>query len=174
MGGTIEQKAVKHIFLLNIIMERLATTCQVLYDKDLLDKKNEIIKLKNKLAAETVPKILYENEEEWNNLKTESIKICQQGVRDFITDREYPFMRDFGINPGRMTSAYSHQILSQNTPDLESFLFGIGTSNLVKPYKNPPMLVNKVDTIKFFNQIDAQMPVPLVIEKRQRPSGPFS
>ena len=36
-----------------------------------------------------------------------------------------------------MTSAYSHKILSQNTPDLESFLFGIGTTNLVKPYKIP-------------------------------------
>ena len=83
------------------------------------------------------------------------------------------FLPDFGINPGKMGSAYSHKILSQNTPDLESFLFGIGTTNLVKPYRNPPMLVNKVDTIKFFKQTEAQMPVPLVIENRQRPVGPF-
>jgi hypothetical protein len=87
-------------------MERLATACQVLYDKDLLDKKNEIIKLNNKLAEETVPKILYENQEEWDNLKTESIKICQRGVRDFISDKEYPFMRDFGINPGQYDGLY--------------------------------------------------------------------
>jgi hypothetical protein len=84
------------------------------------------------------------------------------------------FLPDFGINAGKMSGAYSHKILSQNTPDLESFLFGIGTTNLVKPYRNPPMLVNKVDTIKFFNQTNAQMPIPLVVEKRQRPTGPFS
>ena len=89
-----------------------------------------------------------------------------------IPDRS--LLPDFGINAGNMAGAYSHKILSENTPDLESFLFGIGSSNLVKPYRNPPLLVNKVDTIKFFNQTDAIMPVPLVIEKRQRPIGPFS
>ena len=87
-------------------MEMLAVTCQTLYDVDLLDKKNEIIKLKNELSEKTMPKILYENQEEWDNLKTESIKICQQGVRDFITDREYPFMRNFGINPGQYDGLY--------------------------------------------------------------------
>ena len=84
----------------------LAITCQTLYDVDLLDKKNEIIKLKNELSEKTMPKILYENQDEWDNLKTESIKICQQGVRDFINEREYPFMRDFGINPRQYDGLY--------------------------------------------------------------------
>ena len=35
------------------------------------------------------------------------------------------------------------------------------------------MLINKMDDIKFFNQTDAIMPTPLVIENRQRPVGPF-
>jgi hypothetical protein len=117
-------------------------------------------------------------------LRNSQGQYCNDQKREHL-EREYlvykgqvlpniSYLPDFGINPGRMTSAYSHKILSQNTSDLESFLFGIGSTNLVKPYKNPPMLVNKVDTIKFFNQTDAQMPVPLVIEKRQRPTGPFS
>jgi len=70
--------------------------------------------------------------------------------------------------------ATNHKILSNNTPDLESYLFGIGASNLVKPNNKPPMLINKMDDIKFFNQTDAIMPTPLVIENRQRPVGPFS
>ena len=80
----------------------------------------------------------------------------------------------FGINAGNMAGAYTHNILSQNTADLESFLFGIGASNLVKPYQNPPMNINTLETFTLFNKTDAQMPVPLVIDNRQRPTGPFS
>jgi len=87
-------------------MEKLATTSQVLYEKDLLDKANEIVKLKKELNDNILPKIVYENYEEWETLKTEAIKICQRGVRDFITDKEYPFMRDFGINPGQYDGLY--------------------------------------------------------------------
>lgn len=87
-------------------MEKLSTTCKVLYDKDLLDKANEIVKLKKELNSNILPKIVYENYEEWETLKTEAIKICQGGVRDFITDIEYPFMRDFGINPGQYDGLY--------------------------------------------------------------------
>ena len=87
-------------------MEMLAVTCQTLYDVDLLDKKNEIIKLKNELNDNILPKILYENYEEWETLKTEAINICKEGVRSFISDGEYPFMRDFGINPGQYEGLY--------------------------------------------------------------------
>tara|TARA_B100001093_G_C26781547_1_gene994855 strand:+ start:1044 stop:1415 length:372 start_codon:yes stop_codon:yes gene_type:complete len=89
-----------------------------------------------------------------------------------VPDRSY--LPGFGINAGNMAGAYNHKILSNNTPDLESYLFGIGASNLVKPNNKPPMLINKMDDIKFFNQTDAIMPTPLVIENRQRPVGPFS
>lgn len=81
---------------------------------------------------------------------------------------------DFGINMGNMAGAYSNKVLSQNTPDLESYLFGIGSSNLVKPYQKPALRINNLDTLQFFQKTKAQMPVPLVIEKRQRPIGPFS
>ena len=87
-------------------MEMLAVTCQTLYDVDLLDKKNEIVKIKKELNDNILPKILYENYEEWETLKTEAIKICQEGVRSFISDREYTFMRAFGINPGQYEGLY--------------------------------------------------------------------
>ena len=87
-------------------MERLATTCQVLYDKDLLDKQKQIVKMKKELNDNILPKIIYENMEEWENLKTEAIKICQEGVEGFICNVEYPYMRDFGINPGQYEGLY--------------------------------------------------------------------
>lgn len=78
-------------------MEKLAVTCQVLYDNDLLDKQNEIVKIKKELNDNILPKILYENYEEWETLKTEAINICKEGVRSFISDREYPWgWKDFG------------------------------------------------------------------------------
>jgi hypothetical protein len=63
-------------------MEMLAVTCQTLYDVDLLDKKNEIVKIKKELNNNILPKILYENYEEWETLKTEAIRICQVETRD--------------------------------------------------------------------------------------------
>ncbi len=81
-------------------MERFAVTCQVLYDNDLLDKQNQMVKIKKELNDNIIPKILYEDFEEWETLKTEAIIICQEGIRRFISDGEYRFMRDFGINPG--------------------------------------------------------------------------
>ena len=87
-------------------MEKLAVTCQVLYDNDLLNKQNEIVKIKKELNDNILPKILYENYEEWETLKTEAINICKEGVRSFISDGEYPFMRDFGINPGQYEGLY--------------------------------------------------------------------
>jgi hypothetical protein len=70
------------------------------------DKKNEIVKIKKELNDNILPKILYENYEEWETLKIEAIKICQEGVRSFLSDREYTFMRAFGINPGQYEGLY--------------------------------------------------------------------
>ena len=87
-------------------MERFAVTCQVLYDNDLLDKQNQMVKIKKELNDNIIPKILYEDFEEWETLKTEAIIICQEGIRRFISDGEYRFMRDFGINPGQYEGLY--------------------------------------------------------------------
>lgn len=81
---------------------------------------------------------------------------------------------DFGINAGNMAGGYTHNILSNNTADLESYLFGIGTSNMVIPYKKPQASLNNLDNLKFYNKPGYCMPNPLVVEKRQRPTGPFS
>ena len=79
-----------------------------------------------------------------------------------------------GINAGNMAGAYTHSILSNNTADLESYLFGIGTSNLVKTFRKPVQRLNTLDNLNFFEKPGYSMPHPLVVENRQRPIGPFS
>ena len=64
-------------------MEMLAVTCQTLYDVDLLDKKNEIVKIKKELNDNILPKILYENYEEWETLKTRSYKNLSRRRKKF-------------------------------------------------------------------------------------------
>jgi hypothetical protein len=82
-------------------------------------------------------------------------------------------MPDLGINVGNMAGGYTHNILSNNTADLESYLFGIGTSNLVKTFNKPNPKLNQLDNLKFFEKPGYNMPNPLVVENRQRPTGPF-
>ena len=49
-------------------MHKLAFTCKILYDIDILDKNNEIIKIKEQLnLIKGVPKIKY-NDKEWTKL----------------------------------------------------------------------------------------------------------
>lgn len=79
-------------------MEKLAMTCQVLYDVDLLNAKKEVCKIRKQLKENTVPKIIYKDNEEFENLRIEAIKICQQGVREMLSnDTELYMMREYGI-----------------------------------------------------------------------------
>tara|TARA_X000000950_G_scaffold285203_1_gene390442 strand:- start:2367 stop:2741 length:375 start_codon:yes stop_codon:yes gene_type:complete len=79
-----------------------------------------------------------------------------------------------GTNPGNMSSGYYHNVLSNNTSDIESYLYGIGQENMIKKFDVRPEL-NKLNEQKFFNAPqNVIIPQPLVIEKYQRPDAPFS
>ena len=59
--------------------------------------------------------------------------------------------------------------MSYNAPDIESFLFGINSTNLVQP---APCLVPELKTLQSANIYEKGktfIPEPLVIEKNQRP-----
>ena len=90
--------------------------------------------------------------------------------------RTVPFMSAFptaGINMPRMNNGYINNVLSNNACDIESSLLGIGSSNLInkKPIVVPKL--NKLKNAKYFDRPNIYMPDPLVIEKNQRPKGPF-
>ena len=79
-----------------------------------------------------------------------------------------------GINMPMMTNGYNNNILSNNAPDIESVLFGIGSTNLVKTKEAVKPELNCMKNIKFFNRLETTLPNPLVMHKNQRPIGPFS
>lgn len=82
---------------------------------------------------------------------------------------------DLGINMQGLPGGYNSHLLSNNTADIESNLFGIGATNLAKPKShrfNPS--INNRNNCKFFDRPAFVMPSNLVVDNNQRPSGPFS
>jgi len=78
-----------------------------------------------------------------------------------------------GINMPMMTNGYNNNLLSNNASDIESALFGIGSTNLVKTKEPVKPELNCINNIKFFNRLQTTLPNPLVIHNHQRPIGPF-
>jgi len=70
-----------------------------------------------------------------------------------------------GLNPAQIP----WNKLSYNAPDIESFLFGINSTNLVSP---APCLVPelaKLSSTNIYEKEPVYVPEPLVVEKNQRP-----
>jgi len=70
-----------------------------------------------------------------------------------------------GLNPGQLPWT----ALSNNPADIESFLFGINSTNLVTP---APWLTPELKTLQTTNIFKSKpviMPVPQAIPKNQRP-----
>ena len=70
-----------------------------------------------------------------------------------------------GLNPGQMPV----NTLSQNSADIESFLFGINSSNLVSPAENLTPRLNDLQSQHLYKKSTVFIPEPLIIEKNQRP-----
>ena len=59
--------------------------------------------------------------------------------------------------------------LSHNAPDIESFLFGINSTNLVKPAPTFVPELTKLESSNIYKTPVTYIPEPLVILKNQRP-----
>jgi len=79
-----------------------------------------------------------------------------------------------GINPGNMRGGFYNNILSNNASNIESNLYGIRQIDLTQPQSNFKPSLNTLKEQTFFNTPNVFVPEPLVIEKEQRPVGPFS
>ena len=79
-----------------------------------------------------------------------------------------------GINPGNMRGGFYNNILSNNASNIESNLYGIRQIDLTKPKSNFTPSLKILNEQTFFNTPNLFIPEPLVIEKNQRPVGPFS
>ena len=82
-------------------------------------------------------------------------------------------MPGLGVNMAMMINGYNNNVLSRNASDVESALFGINSTNLVKP--RPPVYcqAKTLPVASFFPLPKKFIPEPLVVEKCQRPIGPF-
>jgi len=78
---------------------------------------------------------------------------------------ERPAFPALGYRPTHM----SRDTLSNNSVDIESFLYGINSTNLVNPQPPVKPQLKTVPTIDFFERLPIIMPLPLVVEKNQRP-----
>jgi len=70
-----------------------------------------------------------------------------------------------GLNPAQIPRTQ----LSHNPVNIESYLFGIDSTNLVKPrvYEQPEL--KQLQSLQIIDRMPMVMPEPLVIEKEQRP-----
>ena len=70
-----------------------------------------------------------------------------------------------GLNPAQIP----WNKLSHNAADIESFLFGINSTNLVKPAGPLTPELSCLKTLNLFETRPVYMPDPLVVQKNQRP-----
>ena len=74
-------------------------------------------------------------------------------------------MAGLGVTQGRLP----RESLSNNSVQTESFLFGINSTNLVNPEPKFVPEYKSLRTANFYEQAPTIIPLPLVIEKNQRP-----
>jgi hypothetical protein len=89
----------------------------------------------------------------------------------YSTNKEYAFAKNtyksgFGLNPGQLPDTE----LAKNPNDIESFLFGIGSTNLVKPQKPVTAEVRNIPQLSMLDRrVPLILPKDLVLEGNQRP-----
>lgn len=70
-----------------------------------------------------------------------------------------------GLNPAQIP----WNQMSYNAPDIESFLFGINSTNLVNPAPCLKPEIKKLGSTNIYEKEATIMPIPLGIEPNQRP-----
>ena len=71
-----------------------------------------------------------------------------------------------GLNPAQIP----WNQMSTNAPDIESFLFGINSTNLVNPAPVFEPQLTTLQPINLYEKTPIFIPEPLVVEKNQRPA----
>tara|TARA_X000000950_G_C13666808_1_gene558230 strand:- start:268 stop:648 length:381 start_codon:yes stop_codon:yes gene_type:complete len=89
-------------------------------------------------------------------------------------DSKNPMLPDFGTVGNVMHAGFYSNMLSNNGCDIESKLFGIGSSDLEDTHRNITPSLNKMKYLAFFDRPSLHLPDPLVVEHNQRPTGPHA
>ena len=83
-----------------------------------------------------------------------------------------------GINMPSMINGFNHNVLSNNTIDIENDLTNrnliLTKCNETNKKEHIQPIIKNIKTITFFeNNKNVYIPEPLIIEQCQRPKGPF-
>lgn len=110
---------------------------------------------KNTRGNYTLDKRQNQNQEQW--------RLYVNGAGGYACD---PHLPGLGFGP----AAIPWNVLSRNAADTESFLRGIGATNLEEP--SPPLFTPApvfLTPINMFEKSPVYMPEPLVVSKENRP-----
>jgi hypothetical protein len=101
---------------------------------------------------------------------------CQQKSKQLISDYFVYENSQYGKpiqsmfpGDGLLTGRMAPTVLSRNSCDIESFLYGIGTSNLETPQARPIAEIRSLQSLNVIDRLPLGLPDPLVIEPNQRP-----
>ena len=97
----------------------------------------------------------------------QKINDCIGDYRTLISSTE----AKISYHPGRgvLPAKTSRKELCNNYTDVESQLYGIGSTNLVNPQKPVNPDYKTPNSLNFIDGLQVTLPEPLVIEKNQRP-----
>tara|TARA_X000000950_G_C13921406_1_gene663651 strand:+ start:20506 stop:20874 length:369 start_codon:yes stop_codon:yes gene_type:complete len=105
--------------------------------------------------------------------KKEQTALNHQKLQRTYKQQSIPYNSEhpaYGINMPRMIGGYYNNVLSNNPSDIESSLYGIGSTNLHKPNSQVKPSLNKLNDVTFFEKHAKFIPEPLIIENKQRPT----
>jgi len=104
------------------------------------------------------------------NYNLEQTSINKQTEYNTYINSQYgkPIETHFPGN-GLLSGRVAPTELSHNACDIESYLYGIGTTNLVNPYIIPIAKIYEMNSLNVINKLPIILPEPLYIEENQRP-----
>jgi hypothetical protein len=91
---------------------------------------------------------------------------------DYYTNKKYSYgtpVTSYYPGEGLLQGRVASENLSHNNIDIETQLFGIGSTNLVNPKVNQRPEIKPLQSLSVIDRIPIIVPEPLIIHKDQRP-----
>ena len=111
-----------------------------------------------------------------NNKNSPGNYKAEQKMNDYIKNyttyiHSAPAKANTNHHPGKgvLPAKTAREELCNNYVDVESQLFGIGTTNLVNPKGTVTPQFKDPRSINFIDGLEVSLPEPLVVQKNQRP-----
>jgi hypothetical protein len=91
---------------------------------------------------------------------------------DYLINKNYSYgqpISTFFPGEGLLQGRIASENLSSNNIDIETQLFGIGSTNLENPKTDESPQIKQLKSLSIINRLPIVIPEPLFLEKGQRP-----